>query len=169
MESKYALKKFLCKSSQINAQTHLTLPEIDLPLTVHDIFSPRVETGLLTNFHFAVIHCGGGGKPLRWNIQSFGSSLPSMWNLRHATLSLCVCLPNCRTGGRLQYHAHVLYTSYMPGPRHLIFLNPHRINAGRYKIGVHFLKWKTWDLERWDLSSCPDVTLQPRHVVTRLR
>lgn len=65
MESKYALKIFLCKSSQINAQTHLTLPEIDLPLAVHDIFSPRAETGLLTNFHFAVIDCSGGGKPLR--------------------------------------------------------------------------------------------------------
>lgn len=65
MESKYALKKFLCKSSHINAQTHLTLSETDLPFTVHDTFSPRAETGLLTNFHFAVIHCGGGGKPLR--------------------------------------------------------------------------------------------------------
>lgn len=63
MESKYALKKFLCKNSQINAQTHLTLPEIDLPLAVHDTFSPRAETGLLTNFHLAVIDCGGGGKP----------------------------------------------------------------------------------------------------------
>lgn len=32
MERKHALKKFLAKSVEINAQTNATLPEIDLPL-----------------------------------------------------------------------------------------------------------------------------------------
>lgn len=159
MESKYALKKFSCKSSQINAQTHLMFPEIDLPLTVHDTFSPRVETGLLTNFHFAVIHCGRGGKPLRWNIQSFGSSLSSMWNLRHVAFSLCVCLPNCRTwgargwggreGGRREEPVTILFTCivhflhaspYAVQSRYLILLNPHRINAGRYRCSLFEMK-----------------------------
>lgn len=34
MERKHALKKFLRKSFEINAQTNATLPEIDLPLAV---------------------------------------------------------------------------------------------------------------------------------------
>lgn len=32
------------------------LPEIDLPITVHDTSPVMVEAGLLTSFHLAVIH-----------------------------------------------------------------------------------------------------------------
>lgn len=53
MDRKHALKKFLCKSFKINAPTNATLPETDLPLSVCDIVSHRVELGLLT-FHCTV-------------------------------------------------------------------------------------------------------------------
>lgn len=43
MESKCALKKFLCKSFYINAESNPALPEIDLPPPVHAILSPREE------------------------------------------------------------------------------------------------------------------------------
>lgn len=59
MESKHALKKLLCKSFKINAQTNPMLPEIDLLLTVHDTLSWRAEAGLLTTFPLAVIHSSG--------------------------------------------------------------------------------------------------------------
>lgn len=53
MKSKYALKKFLCKSFSVNTETNPTLPgrlpEIDLPLDVHGTFSLRGETGSLSD------------------------------------------------------------------------------------------------------------------------
>lgn len=61
----------------------------------------------------------------------------------------------CRWGGMEWKHVQVLCTDYLPGPMlcNLILYLAYSSQNECRKTVVSFLKWGTWDLERWgDLS-----------------